>query len=147
MVFPFKTILCLTLLFFVYFIIGRSKLVVNHLDKVLVTRRTETVLFNLTVEHPMAKLVVMAAKNQAGEVGDGTTQIVAWIGELLGKIKPLIIQRLPMKDIQDGLDLSLERSLATIDDLVIEKVDDVRNLDQVVRVLKPVIGAKLAGLL
>ena len=88
----------------------------------------------------------MAAKNQAGEVGDGTTQIVAWIGELLGKIKPLIIQRLPMKDIQDGLDLSLERSLATIDDLVVDQVTDVRDLQQVIRVLKPVIGAKLAGL-
>lgn len=124
---------------------GRSKLVVTHLDKVIVTRRTETVLFNLTVEHPMAKLVVMAAKNLAGEVGDGTTQIVAWIGELLGRIKPLIVQKLPVKDIQDGLDLSLQQSLQYLDQLVIEEVTDVRNVDQVVRVLKPVIGAKMSG--
>lgn len=124
---------------------GLSKLVVTHLDKVIVTRRTETVLFNLTVEHPMAKLVVMAAKNQAGEVGDGTTQIVAWIGELLTRIKPLIVMKLPVKDIQDGLDLALQQSLLSLDQLVVEEVKDVRNLEQVVRVLKPVVGAKMAG--
>lgn len=123
-----------------------SKIVVTHLDKVLVTRRTETVLFNLTVEHPMAKLVVMAAKNQAGEVGDGTTQIVAWIGELLGRIKPLILMRLPIKDIQSGLDLALEQSLKLLPSLVVEEIKDVRNFDQVVKIIKPVIGAKMNGL-
>ncbi|KAH7825504.1 chaperonin containing TCP1, group II (cytosolic) [Monocercomonoides exilis] len=124
---------------------GLSKLVVTHLDKVIVTRRTETVLYNLTVEHPVAKLVVMAAKNQADEVGDGTTQIVAWIGELLSKIKPLILMRLPIKDIQTGLDLSLEHALNLLPKLAVHEITDPFNLDQVTKVLKPVIGAKMSG--
>jgi chaperonin GroEL (HSP60 family) len=137
------------LLFFVIvkLVIGLCKLVLTHLDKVVVTRRTETVLYHLTVEHPVAKLVVMAAQNQSSEIGDGTTQIVAFIGELLLKIKPLIVMRLPIKDIQDGLDLSLSKALELLPSLVVETVSDIRDFKLVTRALKPVIQAKLPGLI
>lgn len=124
---------------------GLCKLVLTHLDKVVVTRRTETVLYHLTVEHPVAKLVVLAAQNESQEIGDGTTQIVALIGEILLKIKPLIIMRLPIKDIQEGLDLSLSKSLELLPSLVVENVTDVRDEKLVSRALKPVIQAKLPG--
>ncbi|KAA6392708.1 MAG: putative T-complex protein 1 subunit theta [Streblomastix strix] len=124
---------------------GLCKLVVTHLDKVIVTRRTETVLFNLTVEHPIGKLIVMAAKNQAQEVGDGTTQIVAFIGELLNKIKPLVLMRLPMKDVQEGLDLAMTKALEVLPNLEVGKVSDLRDQKEVLKALLPVIGAKIAG--
>lgn len=48
--------------------VGQGKLVVTHLGKTLISRRTSTIVENLSVEHPAAKLVVMAANNMAQEV-------------------------------------------------------------------------------
>jgi T-complex protein 1 subunit theta len=88
----------------------------------------------------------MAAQNQSQEIGDGTTQVVALIGELLLKIKPLITMRLPIRDIQDGLDLSLTKALELLPSLTVETVSNIRDLNLVTRALKPVIHAKLPGL-
>ena len=45
-----------------------NKLVINHLEKTFVTSDTATMVSELEVEHPAAKMVVMAAKRQESEV-------------------------------------------------------------------------------
>ncbi len=50
-------------------------MVINHLDKLFVTNDASTIVNELEVYHPAAKLLVMAAKAQAGEVGDGTNLV------------------------------------------------------------------------
>ena len=50
-------------------------MVINHLEKLFVTSDASTIVTELEVNHPAAKLLVMAAKAQAAEVGDGTNLV------------------------------------------------------------------------
>jgi hypothetical protein len=50
-------------------------MVINHLEKLFVTSDASTIVTEMDVYHPAAKLLVMAAKAQAGEVGDGTNLV------------------------------------------------------------------------
>jgi chaperonin GroEL (HSP60 family) len=54
---------------------GMNKMVINHLEKLFVTSDASTIVTEMDVYHPAAKLLVMAAKAQAGEVGDGTNLV------------------------------------------------------------------------
>lgn len=54
---------------------GMNKIVINHLDKVFVTSDASVMVTELEVQHPAAKLVVMAAKAQESEIGDGTNMV------------------------------------------------------------------------
>ena len=51
---------------------GMNKMVINHLEKLFVTSDASTIINELEVEHPAAKLLVLAAKAQEQEIGDGT---------------------------------------------------------------------------
>ena len=52
-------------------------MVINHLDKLFVTSDTATIVTELEVEHPAAKLLVMAAKAQEAEIGDATNLVLS----------------------------------------------------------------------
>ena len=56
---------------------GMNKMVINHLEKLLVTSDAATILTEMEVQHPAAKLVVMAASAQQAEIGDGTNLVRA----------------------------------------------------------------------
>lgn len=60
---------------------GMNKLVVNHLDKTIVTSDGATIVQELEVMHPAAKMVVMASQMQEQEAGDGTSLVVTLTGE------------------------------------------------------------------
>jgi T-complex protein 1 subunit theta len=101
-----------------------NKIVINHLDKTFVTSDATVMVNELEVEHPAAKLVVMAAKAQENEVGDGTNlvrllstcacwrwllnslatrmQVLTLAGELLDKAQGLLKQGLTTTEIADG---------------------------------------------
>ena len=49
-----------------------NKMVINHLEKLFVTSDAATIVKELEVAHPAAKLVVLAAQAQEAEIGDGT---------------------------------------------------------------------------
>lgn len=51
---------------------GMNKMVINHLEKLFVTSDAATIVKELEVAHPAAKLVVLAAQAQEAEIGDGT---------------------------------------------------------------------------
>lgn len=51
---------------------GMNKMVINHLEKLFVTSDASTIINELEVEHPAAKLLVLAAQAQQQEIGDGT---------------------------------------------------------------------------
>jgi T-complex protein 1 subunit theta len=52
-----------------------NKMVINHLEKLFVTSDASTIVSELEVQHPAAKLLVMAAKAQEAEIGDGTNLV------------------------------------------------------------------------
>ena len=49
-----------------------NKMVINHVEKLFVTRDASTIINELEVEHPAARLLVFAAQAQQQEIGDGT---------------------------------------------------------------------------
>ena len=51
---------------------GMNKMVINHLEKLFVTSDASTIINELEVEHPAAKLLVLASKAHEQEIGDGT---------------------------------------------------------------------------
>ncbi len=57
---------------------GMNKMVINHLEKLFVTSDASTIINELEVEHPAAKLLVLAAKAQEAEIGDGTNFVRRW---------------------------------------------------------------------
>ncbi len=52
-----------------------NKMVINHLEKLFVTSDASTITQELEVQHPAAKLLVMAAQAQQQEIGDGTNMV------------------------------------------------------------------------
>lgn len=69
---------------------GMNKMIINHLDKLFVTNDAATMIRELEVEHPAAKLLVMASEQQAHEVGDGTNFVIIFAGMLLHKAENLL---------------------------------------------------------
>lgn len=65
-------------------------MVINHLDKLFVTNDAATIVNELEVQHPAAKLLVLAGKAQQEEIGDGANLTVSFAGELLQNAEELI---------------------------------------------------------
>ncbi len=62
---------------------GMDKMLVSELGDIVITNDGATILQEMNVEHPVAKIMVDIAKTQDKEVGDGTTTVVIMAGELL----------------------------------------------------------------
>ncbi len=69
---------------------GMDKMLVDSAGEVTVTNDGVTILEEMRVDHPCAKMIVEIAKTQEREVGDGTTTAVVLAGELLGNAEPLL---------------------------------------------------------
>jgi thermosome len=71
---------------------GMDKMIVDSLGDVTVTNDGVTILQEMQIEHPAAKMIVEIAKTQEDEVGDGTTTAVVFAGELLKNAERLLDQ-------------------------------------------------------
>ncbi|RLG31839.1 thermosome subunit, partial [Methanosarcinales archaeon] len=71
---------------------GMDKMLVDSLGDVVITNDGATILKEMDIEHPAAKMMVEIAKTQDDEVGDGTTTAVVIAGELLKKAEDLLEQ-------------------------------------------------------
>jgi thermosome len=69
---------------------GMDKMLVDGLGDIVVTNDGVTILKEMDIEHPAAKMLVEVAKTQEDEVGDGTTTAVIIAGELLKKAENLL---------------------------------------------------------
>ena len=67
-----------------------NKLVINHLEKVFITSDAATIVSELEIEHPAAKMLGMAAAQQQSEIGDNSNLVVTLAGELLNQAKELL---------------------------------------------------------
>jgi len=71
---------------------GMDKMIVDSLGDVTVTNDGVTILEEMNIEHPAAKMIVEVAKTQENEIGDGTTTAVVLSGELLKNAEELLEQ-------------------------------------------------------
>lgn len=92
--------------------------VINHLEKLFVTNDAATIVGELEVQHPAAKLLVMASNMQEVEVGDGTNLVVVFAGELLSMAEELLKSGLHVSEIIGGYKAAEAKALELIDTLV-----------------------------
>ena len=101
---------------------GMDKMLVDGFGDVTITNDGATILDEMEVQHPAAKMMVEVAKTQDDEVGDGTTTSVVVAGELLKKAEELIDQGLHPTLIVDGYRAASARALEILDEIAV-KVD------------------------
>ncbi|WGI17913.1 thermosome subunit alpha [Methanonatronarchaeum sp. AMET-Sl] len=82
---------------------GMDKMLVDTLGDIVITNDGVTILEEMDIEHPAAKMVVQVAETQEDEVGDGTTTAVAIAGELLKQSEDLLEQDVHPTIIASGL--------------------------------------------
>lgn len=106
---------------------GRNKIVVNHLQKYILTSDAATILRELEVVHPAAKLLVMASQQQESEMGDATNLVIILAGELLKKAEELIRMGLKTSDIVQGYERAQEFALKTLEGMLESSPKNYRN--------------------
>jgi thermosome len=98
---------------------GMDKMLVDSLGDVTITSDGRTVLDEMDIQHPAAKMMVEVAKTQDEEVGDGTTTAVIVAGELLGKAEELIEKKVHPTVIVDGYRKAADKALETLEKIAI----------------------------
>lgn len=88
---------------------GMDKMLVDSMGDVVITNDGATILKEMDIEHPAAKMVVEVAKTQDEEVGDGTTSAAVVAGQLLSKAEDLIEQEIHPTIIAAGYRLAAEK--------------------------------------
>ncbi|MDH4221382.1 MAG: thermosome subunit beta [Candidatus Bathyarchaeota archaeon] len=98
---------------------GMDKMLVDSLGDVTITSDGRTVLDEMDIQHPAAKMMVEVAKTQDEEVGDGTTTAVIVAGELLGKAEELMDKKVHPTVIVDGYRKAADKALETLEKIAI----------------------------
>lgn len=89
---------------------GMDKMLVDSLGDVVITNDGVTILQEMQIEHPAAKMLVEVAKTQEAEVGDGTTTAVIFAGELLKEAEDLLDKEVHPTVIARGYRLAAEKA-------------------------------------
>ena len=107
---------------------GMDKMIVDSLGDVTVTNDGVTILEEMNIEHPSAKMIVEVAKTQEKEVGDGTTTAVVLAGELLKQAEDLLDKNIHPTVLVKGYRLAADKAkdiLNNIAEPISEKNDDL----------------------
>ncbi|KAK5162477.1 T-complex protein 1 subunit theta [Oleoguttula sp. CCFEE 6159] len=124
---------------------GRNKIVINHLQKTVLTSDAATILRELDVVHPAAKLLVMASQQMEAEMGDATNLVVVLAGQLLKKAEELLRMGLGSAEIGIGFEKAQTFALKALEDLEVDKVNDIRSLPELSKAIRTVVAAKQSG--
>ena len=89
---------------------GMDKMLVSPTDEIIITNDGVTILEEMQIEHPAAKMMVEIAKTQESEVGDGTTTAVMIAGKLLENAEKLLDMKIHPTVITKGYRLAAEKS-------------------------------------
>ena len=93
---------------------GMDKMLVDSMGDIVITNDGATILKELDIEHPAAKMVVEISKTQDNECGDGTTSAVVIAGELLKKSESLIEQNVHPTVISNGFRLASQEAVKVL---------------------------------
>ncbi len=107
---------------------GMDKLLVDSTGDVTITNDGVTILKEMEVQHPAAKMIIEAAKTQDSEVGDGTTTVAILAGELLKKAEDLLGQGVHATVIVDGYVLAAKKASEILDSIAIDVPANGRDL-------------------
>ncbi len=111
---------------------GMDKMLVDSFGDVTITSDGRTVLDEMDIQHPAAKMMVEVAKTQDDEVGDGTTTAVIIAGELLDNAEDLIEKNVHPTVIIDGYRKAADKALKVLEKIAISvKPKDKKSLKKV----------------
>ncbi len=103
---------------------GQDKMLVDKMGDVVVTNDGVTILREMDIAHPAARMLVDIAKNQEDIVGDGTTTAVIIAGELLSEAEKLLDKGIPAPIILKGYQDAVDKTLEILEDIAIDASDD-----------------------
>jgi len=124
---------------------GMNKMVINHIEKLFVTNDAATILKELEIQHPAAKMLVLATQMCEQEVGDGTNFVLMFAGALLKHAEQLLRMGLEVPDVIEGYEQACEKAISILPDLVCSTVSDLRDVSAVTAALKTPIASKQYG--
>ncbi len=111
---------------------GMDKMLVDSLGDIIVTNDGVTILQEMKIEHPAAKMIVEVAKTQENEVGDGTTTAVIIAGELLKNAERLLEKEIHPTVITKGYRMAAEKAQSLLnniaEDVSIKDVAILKNI-------------------
>jgi thermosome len=99
---------------------GMDKMLIDSLGDITITNDGATILNEIEVEHPAAKMMVEIAKTQDDMVGDGTTTAVVLAGELLKKAEELMEQNIHPTIVVSGYRKAALKAVETINNLAVQ---------------------------
>jgi thermosome len=113
---------------------GMDKMLVDSMGDVVITNDGATILKEIDVEHPSAKMIVEVAKSQDEECGDGTTTAVVLTGELLKEAGELLEQNIHPTVINSGYQLAAKKAVEVLNKLAIDiKPNDKETLRNIAK--------------
>jgi len=102
---------------------GMDKMLVDSMGNIIVTNDGVTILEEMEIEHPAAKMMVEIAKTQESEVGDGTTTAVMLAGKLLENAEKLLDMKIHPTVITKGYNLASKKAKEFLEELSVDSND------------------------
>ncbi len=96
---------------------GMDKMLVDSVGDITITNDGATILKEMEIQHPAAKMMVEIAKSQEEEVGDGTTTAVVYAGEMLRRASDLMDQGIHPTTIIKGFRLAKDKAIELLNNL------------------------------
>lgn len=124
---------------------GQNKMIINHIEKLFVTNDAATILNELCVQHPAAKMLVMASQQQEQECGDGTNAVLILAGALLEHAEELLRMGLSVPEVIAGYESACSKAQEILPDLVVGQVKDLRNKEEVKKIIRSAVMSKQYG--
>ncbi len=121
---------------------GMDKMLVDSLGDVVITNDGATILNEMQIEHPSAKMMVEVAKTQDEAVGDGTTTAVVLAGELLKRADGLLDQEVHPTVITKGFRLAKFRAIEVLNSIAVDV--NIENEDMLLRIAETAMSGKSA---
>ena len=122
---------------------GMDKMLVSSLGDIIVTNDGATILNEIRIEHPAAKMIVEVAKTQDNEVGDGTTTVAILTGELLKNAERLLDDNIHPTVIIKGYRKASEKAIEILNNIA-EDISDSNSYKQIALTAMTGKGAEIA---
>ena len=122
---------------------GMDKMLVDSLGDVTITNDGATILKEIDVQHPAAKMMVEISKATDNEVGDGTTSVVVLAGSLIEKAEELIAKNVHPTVIVDGYRKCAVKSIELLNNIAIRVTNNEK--EQLIKIAKTSMQTKLVS--
>ncbi|MBW6451854.1 MAG: TCP-1/cpn60 chaperonin family protein [DPANN group archaeon] len=113
---------------------GMDKMLVDAMGDIVITNDGVTILEEMEIQHPAAKMVVEVAKTQDSEVGDGTTTAAILTGELLKKAEILLEQKIHPTIITQGYRMAKIKALELLNSIAMDVT--IKDKDTLISIAK-----------